>query len=255
MRLRVPSVDLILPVYNEAPQVPEVLPRVRRWLEARPSASAVFVDDGSSDGTADAIERGIHDEAAPRAAIRLERSPVNRGKGAVVRDAVLASRADLVCFTDGDLAYDLDHVDRLVDALRDADVAIGSRHLVKQEGAIPSLRRRMGGAMFNLAVRLLIGLRFRDTQAGLKGFRASAAQRIFSRSRIDDFAFDVEILHLAKLEGLRVVEIPAKVSRDHAALGTNVKLTRDPWRMLRSLWRVRRIHRAPTRPRAAAIAV
>ncbi len=240
-----PSVELILPVYNEAPQVPEVLPAVRRWLEGRPDAQARFVDDGSTDGTADAIDRWLR--ATPTPAIRLERSPANRGKGAVVRESALASRAEIVCFTDGDLAYSLDHVDRLVEALAAADVAIGSRDLAAQGSSAPSWRRRFSGDVFNLAVRIMTGLRFRDTQAGLKGFRADAAQRIFSQSRIDDFAFDVEVLAIAQMEGLRVAEIPAAVAPGHASLGSSVNLLRDPCRMLWSLWRIRRLH--PPRPR------
>lgn len=247
-----PSVDLILPIYNEAGQVPEVLPQVRAWLASRPEARAIFVDDGSIDGTAEMLSRML--SGGDGESIRLVRSPVNRGKGAVVREAMLASSADLICFTDGDLAYSLDHVDRLIEALEEADVAIGSRDLVAQDGAEPTWRRRVSGVVFNAAVRSLTGLRYRDTQAGLKGFRAVAAQRIFSRSRIDDFSFDVEILHLARLERLRVKEIPARVSAEHASLGSTVNLLRDPWCMLWSLWRVRRLHGARQAPVHASAA-
>jgi len=247
----VPSVELILPVYNEVAQVPTVVPEVARWLAGRPEATARFVDDGSNDGTPDAIERELRGHAG--AAIRLDRFPANRGKGAVLRDAMLASRAEIACFTDGDLAYSLDHVDRLVAALveRSADVAIGNRNLAGGSSARLSWRRRLSGAVFNLAARLTLGLSHSDTQAGLKGFRADAASRLFSRSQVNGFAFDAEILHLAKQEGLRVVEIPASVSPGHESLGSTVSLLADPWRMLRALLRIRRLHRQEGRARAA----
>lgn len=246
----VPSVELILPVYDEVAQVPKVVPEVARWLAGRPEATARFVDDGSHDGTPDAIERELRNLAG--AAIRLDRRPENRGKGAVVRDAVLASRAEIICFTDGDLAYSLDQVDRLIDALvAGADVAIGNRNLPGGSSARLSWRRRLSGAIFNVAVRLTLGLPHSDTQAGLKGFRADAAHRLFPRSQITGFAFDAEILLLAKQEGLRVVEIPASVCAGHESLGSTVSLLADPWRMLRALLRIRRLHRPGARARAA----
>lgn len=246
-----PSVELILPVYEEVDQVPRVVPEVARWLEQRPGTTARFIDDGSHDGTPEAIDEALRH--VPGAAIRLERAAVNRGKGAVVRDAMLASKAEIVCFTDGDLAYSLDHVDRLVEAIVEgADVAIGNRNLAGGGAARPSLRRRVSGAVFNVAVRLVLGLPYTDTQAGLKGFRAEAAGRLFRRARVDGFAFDAEILYLAKQEGCRVAEVPARVSPSHDSLGSTVSLLADPWRMLGALLRIRRLHRAGGRARPAA---
>jgi dolichyl-phosphate beta-glucosyltransferase len=244
---RVASVELILPVYQEVDQIGAVVPQVVRWLADHPEASAVFVDDGSSDGTPDAIDRALRDH--PGARVRLERSPMNRGKGAVVREAMLASHADIRCFTDGDLAYALDHVDLLVDAIeqRGADVAIGNRDMVTDDAQQPEWRRRLSGSMFNLAVRLILGLPYADTQAGLKGFRSSAAARIFASSRVDGFAFDAEILFLAQRQGCRIAEVPARVAENHASLGSTVSLLTDPWRMLWALLRVRFIHRASAR--------
>lgn len=233
--------------------MPTVVPEVARWLAARPDASASFVDDGSRDGTPEAIAeeiaRAVAGSRALEGRLRLERSPENRGKGAVLREAMLASRAEIICFTDGDLAYSLDHVDRLLAALdgSGADAAIGSRGLVPGESAKPAFKRRFTGSIFNLAVRLVLGLTYTDTQAGLKGFRAAAAKRIFGRSRVDGFAFDAEVLYLARLEGLRVVEIPATVASGHASLGSTVSLLVDPWRMLWALLRIRRMHRAGRR--------
>lgn len=229
-----------------------VVPEVARWLARHPAACAVFVDDGSRDGTPEAIERAC--QGCSEAPIRLHRSPHNRGKGAVVREAMLASRAEIICFTDGDLAYSLDHVDRLIEALErpGVDVAIGSRALVTDGVPRPSWRRRLSGWIFNLAARMVLRLPYSDTQAGLKGFRAPAAKRIFARSRVDGFAFDAELLYLAQREQLRIVEIPARVAPEHAAAGSSVSLLVDPWRMFAALLRVRRLHRAhepaPTAP-------
>lgn len=252
-----PAVELILPVYDEREQVPRVFAAVLAWAAERPEALIRFVDDGSRDGTADALEQALaaaREGAATREAaarVRVERNAVNAGKGSVIRRAMVAAQAPIACFTDGDLAYSLDHVDRLVEALRGADVAIGSRALGGRAERNISLKRRAMGAAFNLAVRVLLGLPNRDTQAGIKGFRREAAHAIFGLSKVDDFAFDVEILYLARVLGLRVTEVPAQVSAAHSYHGTSMDLLRDPLRMLRSVLRVRRLHRRLPRPAAA----
>jgi hypothetical protein len=139
---------------------------------------------------------------------------------------------------DGDLAYDPELLVELEKALARADVAIGSRGIADGDRKAGVLRRTMGEG-YNLLVRAILGLRFRDTQAGIKGFRQEAARQLFSRRTSRGFGFDAELLFIAKRRGLRVAEVPVRVNPSHDAGGSNVRLLRDPVRMLVSLLRIR----------------
>lgn len=231
------SVLVVLPTYNESRLIEGTFRRVAVFARKHPGYSFLFVDDGSRDGTPQLIERLI--ELSPGVPVRLHAYTVNQGKGHAVRTGFAQSAHDIVCFTDSDLAYSLRHLPRLVAALRTADVAIGSRALVpRQERKVP-LGRRVMGEVFNRLARLILGLTFKDTQAGLKGFRADAADKIFPRLRLRGFAFDVELIFVARQRALRIAEIPAKVSKRHNIKATKVSLVRDPLRMLMALLGVR----------------
>ena len=222
---------LILPCYNEAERLPATLQRFLSHLPPDPEEVEVLVvDDGSTDGTV-----AIAEAAARRdRRVRVIPSRPNRGKGYVVRTGMLAARGDVVVFTDADGSYGPAEVDRVVRALASAPVAIGARPL-DGGGAPPA--RRVASRAFNLALRVLLGLPFHDTQCGLKGFRREVAREVFSRARIDGFAFDAEVLLLARALGARVVEVPVRAEeRD----GSKVRLVGDALRMLREAWSIRR---------------
>jgi hypothetical protein len=125
-------------------------------------------------------------------------------------------------------------VARITAALADAPVAIGSRPAGWATGP-PA--RRLASRLFNRAIQALLGLPFGDTQCGLKGFRRHAALKLFGRARLDGFAFDVELLFLARRLGLRVSEVPVRAEvRD----GSKVQLVVDALGMLGDVLRVRR---------------
>ena len=233
------SVFVALPVYNEATVIRAVIDEVIRFADSHPEYTFLFVDDGSSDNTADIIRDRLRE--SPRPAVDLFRMRGNAGKGDAVHAAFCLAKADVLLFTDGDLAYSLDLLPSLVAALQHADVAIGSRGLVSPTGRrenIAPLRRIMGWT-FNRLARLVLGLPHQDTQAGLKGFRAHAAEAIFRRRRLRGFAFDVELLFLARRLGLRVAEVPATPSPAHVAMPSSVRLLRDPVVMFGALFAVR----------------
>ena len=119
----------------------------------------------------------------------------------------------LVVFMDGDMAYGLDHLDEMTLALRTHDVVIGSRRESPEERRNTRKFRRLSGWCFNRLVRLGLSLPYQDTQAGLKGFRLSAARAIFERVTLSGFAFDVEVLFIARRLGYSIAEIPARVAR------------------------------------------
>jgi len=230
-------IAVILPVYNESRVIGRTINAVLEAARADPGIAFVFADDGSTDGTPERIAAALAVADIPN--VSLSVSPRNRGKASVVRETALnlvrEARAPLVCFTDGDLAYPLDHIPQLEAALARAEVVIGSRSLVHRDERNVRLARRVLGWGFNKLARLALWLPYRDTQAGLKGFRRDAASAIFSRQRLTDFSFDAELVFLARRLGLRIAQIPARVSEDHAAKATKVDLIRDPLRMLRGV--------------------
>jgi Glycosyl transferase family 2/Polysaccharide deacetylase len=240
-------VQVILPVYNEAQACNEVVSEVARFAAAHPEYRFLFVDDGSGDGTQHAIASAIESESLSdsslRSRLRVIGYRTNAGKGYAVARGVAeigaeGSDDDPVVFTDGDLAYSLDHLPVLVQALRSADVVIGSRR-APDGGYRAHLARNLMGWTYNRMARVCLGERYRDTQAGLKGFRLGAARRIFSALRVTGFAFDVEVLYLARRFGYRIGEIPAVVSPSHRKKTSGVNLLRDPRRMFVSLAGIR----------------
>lgn len=230
-------VGVVLPVFNESKLIHKTFDAVQDFASTHPEYHFVFADDGSTDSTADLIRQRIARGGADR--VSLLAFPSNRGKGRTVADAMLQSDGDLLCFTDGDLAYSLDHLPGLVEALDRHDVVIGSRSLVAGPEQNTKLARRFLGWGFNKLARLIVGLPYRDTQAGLKGFRRQAARAIFSRQRLGDFSFDVEAVFLAHRMGYRVGEIAAHVSGSHSYKASKVNLLRDPLKMLLNLLRIR----------------
>ena len=236
------SVTVILPVYNEAWLIGSVYSRVADYARLHPTWKFQFVDDGSTDETPGLLRERLSSENAPTNIDLLQRKP-NAGKAIVIRESILAATDDLVLFTDGDLAYDLSHLDQLCEALQHTDIAIGSRSLAREpQHNIRFIRRAMGG-LFNRFVRLLTGVTHTDTQAGLKGFRNIPAKAIFRRQHVTNFAFDAELLFLAHRLGLSVSEIPAIVSPRHSYKKSKMNLLKDPPRMLLSLLRMRIMHR------------
>ena len=231
------QMTVILPIYNESALAEQVLTRVLEHAERHPDRHMVLVDDASSDDTAEIIESILAGHPHPR--VEFIRHPTNRGKAEAVITGIRRCRGRMVCFIDGDLAYDLDHVDLLCQALEDADVAIGSRSLSRESQSNISLNRRCFGEGFNLLVRIILGVSHRDTQAGLKGFRLEAALRLFGALRTRSFAFDAEILYLARRLDMKVAEVPALVSENHSYQTSSIDLIKDPLAMLWAIIKVR----------------
>ena len=229
------SALLVLPVHNEVSEAPRISKAIRAFLGKNRGISIRVVDDGSMDGTAEAFRSGLR--GLKNASVMA--LPENGGKGRAVRLGLTAGRQDYWLFMDGDLAYGFDHVEPMIKALRDHDVVIGSRSMAAQpDGGLPARRAFLGWGFNRLACAWL-GFDYPDTQAGLKGFRRPAGQKLFSRQRLDDFAFDAELLYLARKMGLRVGQIPAQVSGVHSYKTSQVKLAFDTARCLLDFLRIR----------------
>ncbi len=203
------SVSIVIPAYNEEARLPSTLDAISAYLRTKDFAfvEVIVVDDGSRDGTAALVDR----YAERCAGVRLLRNPGNRGKGYTVRHGMLEAKGEWILYTDADLSAPIGELDKLFTAAEreNADVAIGSRAVDRSlVGVHQSAFREISGRVFNVIMRMVTGLPFRDTQCGFKLFRASAAREIFSRQTLDGFSFDVEDLVIAKSLGCRAIEVP-----------------------------------------------
>jgi glycosyltransferase involved in cell wall biosynthesis len=255
VRLRL---SVILPFYNEAAIAADSAATVLAFAATHPEFHFVCVDDGSTDETARILQE--HMGVAGRSGVELLRLQSNQGKGGAVKAALARCTGDAVCFLDGDLAYTLDHLYHIDRALTEHHIVIGSRILARGRGG--SAFRRVYGSAFNFLVRQALGLPFRDTQAGLKGFRREVAEHLFGLQRVPGFAFDVELLFLARKFGYRVAEIPAWLCADHAYKTSWRRMFVHGARTLRELAQVRRNDRlglydgaAPTAHGSESLAV
>jgi glycosyltransferase involved in cell wall biosynthesis len=203
------SLSIVIPAYNEEARLGATLGRVTEYLDSKqfPFAEVVVVDDGSRDGTAKLVEKWQRYHES----IRLVSNPGNRGKGFTVRHGALESKGEWILTTDADLSAPIGELDKLIAAAEreGAKVAIGSRALDRSlVGVHQSAFRESAGRVFNLVMRMVTGLPFRDTQCGFKLFEAAAAREIFSRQILEGFSFDVEDLVIAKVLGYKSIEVP-----------------------------------------------
>ena len=239
-----PRLSLVIPAYNEEGRLLPSLQRIDEYLSTRPYCSElVVVDDGSTDRTPELL-RGFTPTAPDRVQVRLVSHDRNRGKGAAVRTGCLAAQGECVVFTDIDLAVPVEEIDTVLERLEaGADVVVGTRlHPGGQDmRSSQPLLRRLAGRLFVLVRRLIALPEHHDTQCPLKGFRRRAAQRLFTAQRLSGWAFDVEILYLAKRWGLRTEEVPV---RWHHITGSRLGLRPAvAAQVLRDLLRIRLLHR------------
>jgi dolichyl-phosphate beta-glucosyltransferase len=229
------NISVIIPAYNEEQRIAPTLERVSGYLGNRGlDYEILVVDDGSTDGTPAVVRAWSGKEPA----LRLLTNGVNMGKGASVRNGILASAGEQCLISDADLSTPIEEMEKLRDALDEGcDVAIGSRGLKEAEITVrqPWYREYMGKS-FNLLVKLLLFRGIEDTQCGFKLFRADAARNIFSRCRMSGFSFDVEALFLAGKMGYRVREVPVRWKNSPAS---KVRIPRDPALMFLELVRIR----------------
>ena len=236
--LEQPELSVVIPAYNEAEGIQAALEQVAAYFRSRAIAGEiVVVDDGSTDGTA-----GLAGQASVPVPVRVLVNEENRGKGYSVRRGILSARGRYVGFTDADMATPIDQLDKVRQALEaGAGAVIGSRALAESQIARhqPWWRER-AGRLFGGFVRTVLLPRIADSQCGFKFFSAAAAQEIFARQRLTGWAFDVELLYIARRLGYNIVQVPVRwIDEPHS----RVRMLRDGPRMLVDVLRIRRIHR------------
>lgn len=235
-----PRLSVVLPAFNEAARIGPTLDRLLAYAPGvAGGAEILVVDDGSTDGTSAFAERPAY------RAIRWLRLEPNRGKGAALRAGVLASAGAEVLLCDADLSTPIEEYGRLRPFLENAGVVLGSRGVADSRiTRRQPIYRELMGRIFNLAVRILVVGGIRDTQCGFKLLRGDLARSLFADMVIDRFAFDVELVWLARRRGETVVEVGVSW---HDSPASSVHALRDSARMLTDLLRIRWRHRGSRR--------
>ena len=208
-----PTYSIVIPAYNEGQRITATLDKVLAYIAQQGwNAEVIVVDDGSRDDTP-AIVRSY---AERHPAVRLLQNPGNKGKGYSVRNGMLNARGELLLFSDADLSSPIYEAEKLFEALANgAQVAIGSRWLRSElQTERQPFYRQLFGRVFNLHLRALLGLKFKDTQCGFKAFTSHAARVLFPQQKIERWGFDPELLFLARKFGLPVREIAVEWAHD-----------------------------------------
>ncbi len=199
--------SVIIPAYNESGRIGDSLEKINSFLESKTiDFEVIVVDDGSSDDTTSVVKESALYKSGR---VKLFSNSKNRGKGYSVRKGVDEANGELILFTDADLStpiYELDNLQTSLDS--GFDIAIGSRSIAGSKVSVRQpLYRQTMGRIFNSFIRLFVGETLVDTQCGFKLFKRDAAKNLFQRSKIDGFAFDVEILYMARKENYKVSEV------------------------------------------------
>jgi glycosyltransferase involved in cell wall biosynthesis len=228
------GLSIIVPSYNEELRLPSSLDRIAAYVRASGRSTEVLVvDDGSADRTA-AVAAAYADRIAN---LRVLENGRNRGKGYSVRHGMLEAKGKIVLFTDADLSAPIEEADKLLAAITQYDVAIGSRAMDRSLIQVhESAFREFAGIVFNKIVRIVLRLPFVDTQCGFKAFNRERCRIIFAQQRIERFGFDAELLYLARHHGLKSVEIPVLWSHSPA---TKINMMRDSVQMFADVFIIR----------------
>lgn len=231
------KISLCIPMYNEASIIESTARTLSEYMEktfCREGYEIIFSDDGSTDGSADIVN------SLGLPAVRTVGYSENRGKGAAVRNAVLASKGNIVMFTDADLAYGTDVIKSMMDALDSngsASLAIGSRNLTGDGYSGYTAMRKLASKAYIKVLGLVGGFKLTDSQCGCKAYRGDAARDIFSKCKVNGFAFDFETILRAQKAGLKIIEVPVKIVNHR---DSKVKVMRDALKMLGDLGRIKR---------------
>ncbi len=204
------DLSFVIPAYNEEDFIEGTLGTIEAVIMGKKlSYEIVVVDDGSADNTLAKAKT----YAGKNGHVRVISYSKNTGKGYAVKTGFMKATGNVVFFTDSDMEIDLGNVSDYIEALRQGDIVIASKKHSASKTVVP-LSRRILSECFNALVRLLTGVPLKDTQSGLKAMKKSAFTDIFPRLAVKRYAFDVELLAVANLYGLKVVEMPVNIKID-----------------------------------------
>lgn len=229
------KVSIIIPAYNEEQRLPATLDSVCSFMDnQKHDYEVLVVDDGSSDGTCDLV-RSYEEKNAK---VKLISYDENQGKGYAVRTGMLAAGGDYVIYNDADGSSPIEEIEKLIASIDGGhDIAFGSRAKPDDSRYVNALAyRKYMGNTFNLIVQFLILPGIQDTQCGFKMFSRNVARDIFSVAQVNGFAFDVEVLYIARLRHYNWEEVPISWSNVD---GSKVNVLVDSPKMLLEVFKVR----------------
>lgn len=223
--------SVVIPAFNEAARIPDTLQRIDRYFHKRRwRYEIIVVDDGSTDETVRTVERFGR-------AVRIERLPQNRGKGAAVRRGFSVARYPWVLFSDADLSTPIEDMERFVPDLPNADLLIGSRALAQSRIEVHQpLAKELLGRAGNLLIQAVLLPGIVDSRCGFKIFRRDRCAPVFACQRLWRWGFDDELLFLARKAGLRIVEVPVRWRNDTRSKVRWNDYLRTPLELLRIRW-------------------
>ena len=234
------KLSIVIPAYNEESRIGTSLHAVLDFVLRQPySTEVIVVNDGSNDLTAEVVSSHVTEYKIAGVELRMTTNTPNRGKGYSVKRGVTEARGEIVLFTDADLSSPVAEATKLMRPLEDgrADIVFGSRALDRSLIAVRQpLARDFGGRIFNLLMRLITGLPFKDTQCGFKAFRRRLALPAVQLQRIQGFGFDPELLYIARKQGLKLMEVPVVWSHSE---GSRVSFLKDSLKMFADLVLIR----------------
>jgi len=202
-----PELSFILPAYNEEDNIVKAISKVDEVVSSLGfTYEIIVVNDGSNDGT----EKRALEYAQNNNHVRVIGYPKNMGKGYAIKTGFMKAKGHAVIFLDSDLDIKPVRVKQYIQALNYGDIVIASKRHPNSHVEVPPLRRFLSLG-FNLLVRLLTGLDVSDTQSGLKAMRKDSLEKVFSSLLVKRYAFDVELLALANLHGLKIIEMPVNL--------------------------------------------
>lgn len=229
-----PYLSVIVPCYNEEKRIARALDALFAYLPHHfPSWEIIAVDDGSTDNTWNILST-YKRHFAHFIPLRVD----HKGKGRAVRVGMLTAFGEHRLFVDADLSTPLTEIPPALEWLHNYDIAIGSREIDRSK-VKATFKRRIMGRIFNILISdLTPGIK--DTQCGFKVFRDNVAEELFNLQKVDGWAFDVELLYLAKALGCRVKEFPVAWTHDE---GSKVRAVSASFEMIRDVLDIPILHR------------
>jgi dolichyl-phosphate beta-glucosyltransferase len=234
--------SVVIPAYNEEKRLPKTLEEIDKYLRNQDYEYEILVvNDGSKDKTAEVVRN----QTSVIKNLKLIDNKVNQGKGAVVRQGMLEAKGEFRLFTDADNSTSIDQIEKIWPEFEKSfDIVIASRDI---KGAIldppqPWLRRVILGEGFKIFRKFIVGLwEIEDTQCGFKCFKRKVVEKVFPKCKINRFAFDPEILILAKKMGYKIKEIPVQWKNDpeskvkfKSIIKMAIDLFRLKWNLIRN---------------------
>jgi glycosyltransferase involved in cell wall biosynthesis len=204
-------ISVVIPVHNQEKTISLLLSRIKGILNSTlRSYEIVVVNDGSFDNTFGVLQKEEELDSHTKV---ISYTP-NRGKGYAVKTGVIQSSGNIVIFADGDLDISHDKIREYITELENCDIVIASKRHPQSKVNAPFSRKFLS-RMFNLFVRIAIGLKVKDTQSGLKAGKGAALRTIFRIMLVKRYAFDVELLTIASALNLQIKEMPIEINLDH----------------------------------------